>query len=192
MGDGEQRISLEKFSIPGRHNRWNAAAAALLLSGVGVAAEDLDSGVLSALEHRMEPVATVDEVLWINDSKATNVAAAVVGITGLDRPVVALIGGQAKADDDLAPLASALQNVRAVVCFGGSGRRFASVFSDFRPHCVPTMSDAVIRAQALAQAGDIVLLSPAGASFDAFDNFEHRGGVFREQVLAMKRSRLHG
>ena len=184
-GDQEHRLSLSGFSVPGRHNRWNAAAAALLLLGVDVHPRELDAAALSALPHRMEPVASWNEVLWVNDSKATNVAAAAVGLTSLDRPVVALVGGQTKAGDDFDALGRALAEARSVICFGASGRMLADLFVGLRPHCVGTMEEAVTRAWALAQPGDAVLLSPAGASFDAFDNFEHRGDVFRELVRAM-------
>ena len=187
-GEDSYQLSLEGFSVPGRHNRWNAAAAALLLTGVGVSPDALDVGLLSALPHRMEPVSTLNDVLWVNDSKATNVAAAAVGFTSLDRPIVALVGGQAKAGDDFAVLRSALAQCREVICFGASGPMFADLVVEFRPHCVENLERAVHRANALSQPGDAVLLSPAGASFDAFDNFEHRGDVFRELVGALARS----
>jgi len=184
-GDEQHRMSLREFTVPGHHNRWNAAAAALLLLGVDVHPRELDARTLSALPHRMEPVASINDVLWVNDSKATNVAAAAVGLTSLDRPIIALIGGQTKAGDDFDALGRALVEARYVICFGASGRMLADQFVELRPYYVGTLDEAVTRARELAQPGDAVLLSPAGASFDAFDNFEHRGDVFRELVRAL-------
>jgi len=133
----------------------------------------------------MEPVLEADGVLWVNDSKATNVDAARVGL-GIERPAVVLLGGEAKDGTDYSQLAPRLARHRAVICFGQAGPLMAE---QLRPHLVgpplvevDTLQAAVERARTLARPGDAVLLSPGGASFDAFDDFEHRGRVFRDLV----------
>lgn len=188
LGAGPQRLDLSVVPVLGEHNLDNAATAAMLCLAHGVPLAEVQAGLarLRALPHRMEPVAEHDGVLWVNDSKATNVDAARVGIGGIDRPAVVLLGGQAKEGTDHAELAPVLARHRAVVFFGAAGPRMAA---ELRPHLgdllleeVATLADAVDRAAALAHPGDAVLLSPAGASFDAFDDFEHRGRVFRDLV----------
>lgn len=174
-------LSLGQFKVPGAHNRLNLAAAALLCWAWGLDADHLDPRGLVALEHRMEPVADVDDVLWINDSKATNVAAALVGLGGLERPAVVLLGGEAKQGDDHAALATVLGGARAVICFGKDGPALADALEPhLAVHRVAWMGDAVRLARSLARPGDAVVLSPACASFDEFNNFEHRGAVFRD------------
>ncbi|MFH1465530.1 MAG: UDP-N-acetylmuramoyl-L-alanine--D-glutamate ligase [Pseudomonadota bacterium] len=183
-GDGApRRVSLAGFRVPGAHNRWNAAVALALALAVGVPAEALDPATLSALAHRMEVVAERDGVTWINDSKATNVAAALTGLAGLGRPAIALLGGDGKDGEDYGLLAGALGDSPAVICFGRSGDTIAAALSSLRPHRVGTMAEAVAVARRLAGPGAAVVLSPACASFDEFQNFEHRGDVFRALAL---------
>ena len=133
----------------------------------------------------MEIVAERDGIRWINDSKATNVDATRVGLAGLGQPAVLLLGGQAKGDGflDLAPW---LPSTRAIVTFGGSGSAIADELEGggFAVERATDLADAVRRARTLAQAGDAVLLSPGCASFDEFNDFEHRGRVFRSLVEA--------
>lgn len=176
-------IDLSGLSIPGEHNLDNTAAAALLALAHGVSVASVQAAIpgLRGLPHRMEVVAERDGVQWINDSKATNLDAARVGIGGLDRPAVVLLGGEAKAGGGFDGLADVLRSHRAVVCFGGSG---AAIGADLDaagvPHTVVVdLGEAVAFARRLARLGDAVLLSPGCASFDEFDNFEHRGEVFR-------------
>ncbi|MCB9761949.1 MAG: UDP-N-acetylmuramoyl-L-alanine--D-glutamate ligase [Alphaproteobacteria bacterium] len=177
----DQEVSLAGMQVVGRIPRWNAAVACLLATHAGeaaVPARALAPEQLVALPHRMEPVAEQDGVLWINDSKATNVDAAVAGITSLEQPGVVLLGGRGKEGSDYGLLAEALRGrARRVICFGEAG----PVIADALGRCdrVDRLEDAVALARAVAQPGDAVLLSPACASFDAFENFEHRGDAFR-------------
>jgi len=186
---GEQVVDLDLSEVPvlGDHNLDNAATAALLCLAHGADPAAVQTGLarLSALPHRMEPVLEADGVLWVNDSKATNVDAARVGL-GIERPAVVLLGGEAKDGTDYSQLAPRLARHRAVICFGQAGPLMAE---QLRPHLVgpplvevDTLQAAVERARTLARPGDAVLLSPGGASFDAFDDFEHRGRVFRDLV----------
>jgi UDP-N-acetylmuramoylalanine--D-glutamate ligase len=185
-GDGRgAEISLAGLQVPGAHNRWNAAVALLLALELGADPARLHPEKLGALAHRMEVVGCLDGVTWINDSKATNVAAALTGLSGLERPALALLGGDGKDGEDYAALRPALEGGPAVVCFGRSGPTIAQALAPLHPHLVAGMEQAVELARTLARRGDTVVLSPACASFDEFDDFEHRGDVFRALVREM-------
>jgi UDP-N-acetylmuramoylalanine-D-glutamate ligase len=174
-------FDLSRFSIPGDHNRDNAATATLLALAMGADAAALQVALpmLQPLAHRMQVVADRAGVVWINDSKATNVDAARVGLSGLGPSAVVLLGGQAKGDG-FAALAPLLARHRAVVTFGGSGPAIADELASVGIACVRAtgLADAVRHARGLARAGDAILLSPGCASFDEFSDFEHRGTVF--------------
>ena len=175
-------LDLSRFEVAGAHNRENAAVAAMLLFSMGISADALQRGIgqLEGLPHRMEVVGKSDGVQWINDSKATNVAATEAALRGISVPVVLLLGGQAKAGDDFGSLVPQLTNARAVVTFGASGSKIADELESrgLRARQAKDLSAAVRLGHELAQPGDYVLLSPGCASFDEFRNFEHRGEVF--------------
>lgn len=173
---GEGRIDLTRLDVPGAHNRWNAAAACLLAVAAGRAIADIDLSVLSGLAHRLELVGDRDGVRWINDSKATNVDAAIIGIEAVEGDCVVLLGGRGKEGADWSRLP--LEGKR-VVCFGASGPEISAVVGG---DVVPSLQSAVERARALARHGTTVLLSPGCSSFDEFDDFEHRGVRFKEWV----------
>ncbi len=168
--------------LAGQHNRVNVLAAWALASNAGVSDEVIKEAVIKfeGLPHRMEIVTRVGGVDWINDSKGTNVAACVAALHGLQTPVILIAGGIAK-DADFTPLREAvMQNVKEVILIG----RDAGIIQDALTGAVPTrmakdMSDAVVQSAQLAAAGDTVLLSPACASFDMYQNFEQRGEDFR-------------
>lgn len=167
---------LDSLRILGRHNRWNAAVAMLLAAEVGVVPHDLST--LQGLPHRLEPVPSRDERTWINDSKATNVEAAHVGISALEGPGVILLGGKGKDGADYAALQGPIDG-RPVICFGQAGPEIHAVLGG---ELVATLEQAVARAQQVTLPGECVLLSPACSSFDAFDNFEQRGRIFARLV----------
>ena len=167
---------LDSLCVLGAHNRWNAAVAMLLAAQVGVVPQDLSA--LQGLPHRLEPVLSRDQRIWINDSKATNVEAAQVGISALEGPGVVLLGGQGKGGADYGMLKSAISG-RPLICFGQAGPEIHAVLGG---ELVATMEQAVARAQQLSVPGESVLLSPACSSFDAFDNFEQRGQIFARLV----------
>jgi UDP-N-acetylmuramoylalanine--D-glutamate ligase len=179
-------LDLSGVALPGEHNLDNAATAAALAIAMGASPAAVQQALpgLTALEHRMELVVERDGVQWINDSKATNVDAAQVGIVGLGRPAVVLLGGQAKGSG-FAALADGLARHRAVLAFGGSGRDIARELraAGVEVETFESMDDAVERARVTALPGDAVLLSPGCASFDAYDNFEHRGRCFKHLAL---------
>jgi len=194
------RLSLAGLRLLGAHNRDNVAAACALALSLGLRRAQLDLSVLTALPHRLELVHQADGLRWINDSKATNVDAALVGIQGAPTPLVVLLGGEGKEGADYAALAPALAaRAEAVVTFGASGPEIAQALAQALPaegppvHQVPTLAAAVALARSLAASlaasgsesaalpqGVAVLLSPACASFDEFTDFEHRGRVFAE------------
>ena len=187
QGQPVRAINLSSLSVPGAHNLQNAAVACAVALELGHDPTAVEAAVaeLRALSHRMEIVAE-GPVLWINDSKATNVAAAQVGLTGMDRPCVVLLGGKSKGDG-FSALVPDLDGHRAVVCFGQDGPSIADELGELRIPVirVGSMREAVHAAYHQARAGDAVLLSPGCASFDEFDHFEHRGEVFRETVHAL-------
>lgn len=180
-------FTLNTPALIGQVPRWNAAVACLLAHRAGAAAlplEALRPEALRPLPHRMEPVGEVEGVLWINDSKATNVEAAVAGVESLDRGAVVLLGGAGKDGADYARLRVPLtQRARGVICFGQSGPEIAQALEGLVSEQVAGFADAVRVARGMAQAGEALLLSPACASFDEFENFERRGEAFRRLAL---------
>ncbi|MBK9644942.1 MAG: hypothetical protein IPO67_07305 [Deltaproteobacteria bacterium] len=174
-----ERLNLSGLKVMGRINRWNAAVAAALARALGASLAALDLSALTALPHRMQPVAEQGGVLWINDSKATNVDAALVGLESVDRPAVVILGGQGKEGADYGLLRPALSRaaVEVIVC-GGSAQEISQGLGAHPHHVVSGLADAVALARRLARPGQAVLLTPACASFDEFNNFEHRGAVF--------------
>ena len=184
-GTGPATFDASGFSLAGRHNLDNLGAALALCIAMGAEPRALQDTIaaLTGLDHRMQRVGTFGGATWIDDSKATNVEAALAGVAGLPQPAVVLLGGQAKGGG-FSALVPALRRHRGVITFGGSGASIADELEGrgLRPVRVDALSDAVAIARQMCQAGDAVLLSPGCASFDAFDDFAHRGRVF--QALA--------
>ncbi len=169
--------------IPGAHNRENAAAAVAAARAAGAAEDNIARALQTfpGVAHRLEPVGEVHGVLYVNDSKATNVAAARRGIAAYaDRPVRLILGGSRKGED-FTPLAAALgPNVRTVLLIGETAPDLAAAI----PHAerAGDLATAVRVAAREAEPGDVVLLSPACASYDQFHDFEERGEAFRALV----------
>jgi UDP-N-acetylmuramoylalanine--D-glutamate ligase len=165
--------------LRGAHNRENAAAATAAARAAGIADEHIAAALRAfpGVPHRLELVAERDGVRFVNDSKATNVAAALTAVRAYaDEPVHLILGGSPKGED-FAPLAAALgPNVRSVHLIGAEAPRIAASIDG---QLDVTLERAVEHATELAEPGDVVLLSPACASFDQFENFEQRGEAFR-------------
>jgi UDP-N-acetylmuramoylalanine--D-glutamate ligase len=165
--------------IRGAHNRENAAAATAAARAAGIADEHIATGLLTfpGVPHRLELVGERDGVRYVNDSKATNVAAALRALAAYaDEPVHLILGGSPKGED-FTPLAAAIgSNVKSVHLIGEEAERIAHVIVGHRDGDLET---AVAHAAELAKPGDVVLLSPASASYDQFENFEQRGEAFR-------------
>jgi UDP-N-acetylmuramoylalanine--D-glutamate ligase len=165
--------------IRGAHNRENAAAATAAARASGIADEHIAAGLRTfpGVPHRLELVGERDGVRYVNDSKATNVAAALRALAAYEAEPVHLILGGSPKGEDFGPLAAAIGgNVRSVHLIGAEGPRLAEVVGG---DLDGTLDQAVAHAAKLAQAGDVILLSPACASYDQFENFEQRGEAFR-------------
>ena len=184
--DNECDMYISDLALGGRHNIYNSMAAALAARVM-----DIDNGTIrealssfQPVEHRLEKVASVGGVLYINDSKATNVDAAWYALECQKQPVVWIVGGTDKGNDysSLVPLAK--EKVRAMVCMGVDNRKFHESFDSVVPEIVEAGSahEAVQLASRLAKKGDVVLLSPCCASFDLFKNYEDRGRQFKDEV----------
>jgi len=170
--------------IPGAHNRENAAAATRVARELGVPEEAIAEALVSfpGVEHRLEPIAEIDGIRWVNDSKATTVGAAVRALAAYANEPVRLIAGGRGKGQSFEPLAAALgPNVRAVYLIGEAAGDLGAVVGA-RAVQVGDLEAAVARAAEAAEPGDVVLLSPACASFDQFRDFVHRGEEFRRLV----------
>jgi UDP-N-acetylmuramoylalanine--D-glutamate ligase len=170
--------------IPGTHNRENAAAATAAARAAGVP----DAQIAAALRtfrgvpHRLERVAEVGGILWVNDSKATNVAAAVRALAAYDGPILLIAGGRAKGES-FAPLAQAAKgHVRRAYLIGEAADAIAFALGEISHELSGDLGTAVHAAARTAAPGEVVLLSPACASYDQFSDFEHRGDEFRRLV----------
>jgi UDP-N-acetylmuramoylalanine--D-glutamate ligase len=188
---GSRILEVPELGFAGRHNHENALFAAALAQSLGAD----DSGIRTGLSgyrmkpHRMQVVGERGDVLYVDDSKATNPAAVAAALSGLDRPVVLLLGGSEK-HTDFSEVAEHLSGCRAVVCHGQAGERIADSLAQAaeihgtgltrspRLTRAAGLADAVQAAQSLAQPGDVVLLSPGCASFDEFSGYEERGEAF--------------
>lgn len=182
--------SLDELRIRGAHNASNALAAAAAAHAMGAPAADIKAGLRSfePIAHRLQPVGEVAGVEYVNDSKATNPDAVFKALSAYaDRPVILLLGGRNKKNDFRPLLEEAARTAKAVVAFGEARAEIevACQGLDVTLAGAARLRDAVYAAADLAEPGDVVLLSPACASFDEFDNFEHRGDVFAELVAAL-------
>jgi len=192
--DGEPLLAVSELGLFGEHNVANAMAAAAAALAMGIDRDAVREGLRSfaGVPHRLEPVAEIGGVRFVNDSKATNVASAAVGLRAFDGGVHAILGGSEK-DEPFAPLVEPLaEGARAGYLVGATAERMARELAPVLEagvelHRCADLEDAVRRAAAAAAPGDVVLLSPACASFDAFENFEARGERFREIVAGLQR-----
>jgi UDP-N-acetylmuramoylalanine--D-glutamate ligase len=182
--------ALDRRELPllGEHNVANALTALLVATRLGGTTERMAAGLRTfrSIPHRVEPVREVDGVLWVNDSKSTNVTSTEVAVAALDRPFVLLLGGRHKGEPytRLAPLLAG--RCRAVIAFGEAKPLVvADLGGKARVVEAGSFDDVLEKAAAEARPGDAVLLSPACSSYDMFHNYEERGERFREAVEAM-------
>jgi UDP-N-acetylmuramoylalanine--D-glutamate ligase len=187
--DGEPLLATEELGIVGEHNVANAMAAATAALAMGLDRDAVREGLRSfaGVPHRLEQVAEIGGVRYVNDSKATNVASAVVGISAFDGGVHAILGGSEKGEPFEALVEPLRERCVAGYLIGATADRLAAelapvVAEGVALHRCAGLEDAVRRAGAAARPGQVVLLSPACASFDAFANFERRGERFGEIV----------
>ncbi len=191
--DGAPLIAVDELGLLGEHNVANAMAAAAAALSMGLDRDAVREGLRSfaGVPHRLEQVAEIGGVRFVNDSKATNVASATVGLRAFEGGVHAILGGSEK-DEPFAPLVEpAAETCVACYLIGASADRLAAELAPLLERGVELrrcadLEDAVRRAAAAARPGEVVLLSPACASFDAFENFEARGERFRQIVEALR------
>ena len=180
------QMSTDTLALEGKHNVKNAMAAStvaqLLKIRKATIRESLEN--FQGAEHRLEKVLKIQNVHYINDSKATNVNATYYALDSMSTPTVWIVGGQDKGNDYLTLMPLVREKVKAIVCLGWDNAKIIETFGSVVEFVVETtsMEDAVKISKEVAQPGDTVLLSPACASFDLFLNYEDRGDQFKEQV----------
>lgn len=182
----EMQMSVDDFTLKGKHNQYNSMAASMAATAVDIRKEKIREALqtFESLEHRMEPVATIRGVSFINDSKATNVNSTWYALESMNNPVILILGGVDKGNDYNLLKELVKEKVKAIVCMGTENRKIHEAFGDIVPLMVSTENavDAVKSAFHFANKGDVVLLSPACASFDLFKNYEDRGNQFKAAV----------
>ncbi len=184
----EERVSMSiyDFALKGKHNQYNTMAAGIAGASLGIRKEKIREAVktFESLEHRMEHVATVRGVEFINDSKATNVNSTWYALESMSKPTVLILGGTDKGNDYTLLEDLVKEKVKAIVCMGLDNKKIHDAFESMVPKMVDTKSaqEAVQAAFELAEKGSVVLLSPACASFDLFKNYEDRGRQFKQAV----------
>ena len=186
VGSSEVEIDTDKMQIKGLHNAYDAMAAALAALAAGVEPKKVAQSIysFSPVEHRLEPVAEIDGVLYINDSKATNVDSVWYALESMTRPTVWIAGGTDKGNDYTPLVKFSKEKVHTLICMGLDNNKLQTSFEGIVPNIISTDSlDSAMRAAvSAAKSGDAVLLSPACASFDLFKNYCQRGELFKEWV----------
>ena len=178
-------IPVTETALHGKHNMYNILAAGLAskLMDVDNAKIRESLSVFEGVEHRLETVASVDGRVFINDSKATNIISVWYALESMSNPVVWIAGGQDKGNDYSIVRDLVKEKVTAIICIGTDNSKIREYFAEMKPvYETGAMKDAVHKAYKIANTGDTVLLSPACASFDLFDNYEDRGTQFKYYV----------
>ena len=185
-GDEKMQMSIYDFALKGKHNQYNTMAAGIAALMLGIRKEKIRDAIQSfeSLEHRMEPVNTIRGVEFINDSKATNVNSTWYALESMEKPVILILGGIDKGNDYSLLRDLVKEKVKAIVCLGIDNRKIQEAFQNDVALMVSTQGaeEAVKAAFHFANKGDVVLLSPACASFDLFKNYEDRGEQFKQAV----------
>jgi len=179
-------MSVEDFAIKGKHNQYNSMAASMAATALDIRKEKIREALqtFQSLEHRMESVATIKGVEFVNDSKATNVNSTWFALESMTKPVILILGGVDKGNDYNLLKELVMEKVKAIVCLGTDNQKIHEAFGDIIPLIVEASSaeEAVTSSFHFANKGEVVLLSPACASFDLFKNYEDRGTQFRQAV----------
>lgn len=191
--DEERKFEMpvDELALKGRHNLYNSMAAGLSASLLDIKKDVIRKALsnFEAVEHRLEYVATVDGVRYINDSKATNVNSCWYALDSMTTPVVLILGGKDKGNDYSEIEEHVKNKVSAIVCMGKDNEKIKNFFAGKVPVIIDTHSveDAVAECHRVAKKGETVLLSPCCASFDLFKSYEDRGRQFKEQVRNLKK-----
>lgn len=185
-GGDYMSMSVFDFALKGLHNQYNTMAACLAASTMEIRKDKIREAVqnFQGLEHRMEHVSTIRGIEFINDSKATNVNSVWYALESISKPVVLILGGVDKGNDYSMISELVKEKVKAIICLGKDNRKIHEAFGNINIPIVNTgsASEAVHAAFHFANKGDVVLMSPACASFDLFKNFEDRGNQFKKAV----------
>ena len=186
VDEEETDVFLESLALGGKHNVYNSMAAALAAKATGIESDIIRNSLATfkPIEHRLEPVLSIKDVLYINDSKATNVDSAWYALECQKRPVVWILGGTDKGNDYSVLNDLVREKVKGIVCLGVDNKKIHEAFGGMVSRMEDALSarEAVQKAAAMADAGDVVLLSPCCASFDLFKNYEDRGEQFKAAV----------
>jgi len=186
INNNQYTMPIASLGLQGQHNTKNAMAASTVATLLGIRKETIRQSMedFQGVEHRLEKVLKINNVKYINDSKATNVNATFYALDSMESPTVWIVGGVDKGNDynELLPLVN--EKVKAIICLGVANDKIVQTFGNIVDIMVEAhaMKDAVQVAYRLAERGDTVLLSPACASFDLFENYEDRGRQFKEAV----------
>lgn len=182
----EMQMNVEDFAVKGKHNQYNTMAAGISSAVMGIRKEKIRDAIqtFKSLEHRMSTVATIRGVEFINDSKATNVNSTWYALESMTKPVILILGGVDKGNDYSFIKDLVKEKVKAIVCMGIDNTKIHEAFGNEVQLMINTQSakDAVQASFHFADKGDVILLSPACASFDLFKNYEDRGNQFIEAV----------
>ena len=180
------QMSIDDFTLKGKHNQYNSMAASMAATAVDIRKEKIREALqtFESLEHRMEAVGIVKGISFVNDSKATNVNSTWYALESMTQPVILILGGVDKGNDYSLLKELVKEKVKAIVCMGVDNRKIHEAFGDIVSLIVNTQNatDAVQSAYHFGNKGDVVLLSPACASFDLFKNYEDRGKQFKQAV----------
>ena len=179
-------IHSRHIALRGQHNLKNAMCAALAAQLLGIEKAKIEQGLqtFGSLEHRMETVATIQGITFINDTKATNIDSVWYALDAMTRPIVWIVGGQDKGNDYDLLMSLVRSKVKAIVCLGADNQKIIEAFCPLDCPIIETRTaaDAVAESFQLAEKNDVVLLSPACASFDLFNNYKERGKLFKKAV----------
>jgi len=185
-GQDFTNMSVYDFALKGKHNQYNTMAACVAAATMDIRKDKIRDAVknFQSLEHRMEHVATIRGVEFINDSKATNVNSAWYALESMTKPVILIMGGVDKGNDYSLIAGMVKEKVKAIICLGTDSQKIHEAFGNMVNPIVNAGSavEAVHTAFHFAAKGDVVLLSPACASFDLFKNYEDRGDQFKHAV----------
>lgn len=182
-------MNIEELALQGRHNAYNSMAAGIAARLVEVRKETIRESLsdFQSVEHRLEPVGRINNIDWVNDSKATNVNSTWYALESINSPMVWIVGGVDKGNDYTQLFEMVQSKVHSIVCLGTDNSKIIAAFSDKVENIVEAGSaqEAVNLSYRLAKKGDTVLLSPACASFDLFENYEDRGRQFKNAVRSL-------
>lgn len=185
----EKLMNAGYIGLPGKHNLKNGMATALAARASEISNESIRESLrtFEGVAHRLEFVRMVDGIKYINDSKATNINAVWYALDSFETPVVLILGGRDKGNDYRELAGQIRKKVHTVVAIGEARQAIREQLEQIVPNLLEadTMKEAVARARSKAKRGEVVLMSPACASFDMFDNYEHRGNQFKEAVLEL-------